>query len=108
MAHASPPSASGHITSVDPAALRLAAQRLDAAAEVLYAVIGTHLRAWEFDGSTAGRAHAASGWALRTALDGLRDDTTRWANATSELAAALRVGADVHARREAHAGAVLR
>lgn len=71
-------------TSVDPCALRLAAQRLDDAADLLSGVIG---------GPLAG-PHAPE------ALSRLLADLARWQRAARETAAALRVGADRHTDAE--------
>ena len=94
-------------TSVEPAALRAAAQRLDAAADAV-AAAGAQMHRLQFDGSTAGRAHTGSGWALRAALDGLTAEIGEWEHAVRELAGALRAGAGLHAAGEAHAAAALR
>lgn len=95
------------ITSLDPAALWTAAQRLDSAAD---AVIGAArpLGDPHFDGSSAGRAHAGSGWAVRAAVDALASDLNRWAHAARELAGALRAAAQQHAAAEAYGETVLR
>lgn len=93
-------------TSVDPAALRAAAQRLEIAADTVLDAVGSHLRGLRFDGTVAGRAHTGSGWALRAAMDALAGDAARWSRAAADLAAALRAGADRHAGREANAATV--
>ena len=95
-------------TSVDPAALRAAAQRLQHAADTVLDAVGSHLNGLRFDGTVAGRAHSGPGWALRAAMDSLAGDAARWARGAADLAAALRAGADRHAGRETHAATVLR
>lgn len=95
-------------TSVDPAALRAAARTLETAAEIVLDAVGSHLRGLRFDGAVAGRAHAASGWALRAATDSLAGDADRWGHAVRELAVVVSAGADQHAGREAHAAIAFR
>lgn len=95
-------------TSVDPAALRAAAQRIDTAADLVLGAVHDQLDNLQFDGSAAGRVHVAAGAAVRAALDRLCGDMRAWAHAAAELAAALRVGADRHAAAEAEAAAVMR
>ena len=95
-------------TSIDPAALRAAALRLENAADIVLGAVGSHLRGLRFDGTVAGRAHSESGWAVRAAMDSLAGDAARWARGAADLAAALRAGADRHAGREANAATVFR
>ena len=102
------PTTDAYTTSVDPAALRAAAQRLGIAADTVLDAIGSHLRGLRFDGTVAGRAHTGSGWALRAAMDALAGDAARWARDAADLAAALRAGADRHSGREANAATVFR
>lgn len=65
-------------TSVDPYALRLAAQRLDAAADLLSGVAGGPL----------------AGPNAPDALSRLLADLARWQQAARQTAAVLRLGAD--------------
>jgi hypothetical protein len=58
-----------------------------------------------FDGAIAGRAHAARGDALRTALDRVVDDVARWSRASAEIAAALRAGASRYSEADGRAAA---
>jgi len=51
-------------TRVDTAAVYAAAQRFDAAADLLDSALRTHLAGLGFGGSTAGRAHTARGEAV--------------------------------------------
>lgn len=81
-------------TSVDPAALRAAAQRMDAAADIVDGILEANLTGLRFDAAMAGRDHAAVGGAVRGVLDRLIADMTRWAVVARETGAALRIGAD--------------
>lgn len=78
-------------TRVDTAAVRAAAQRFDAAADVLDGGLLNQLR---FDGNTAGRAHTAYGDAVHSALGRLALAMVQWSRAAQEVAAAVRVTAD--------------
>jgi hypothetical protein len=94
-------------TRVDTAAVYAAAQRFDAAAELLGGAVRTHLAGLSFGGSTAGRAHTARGEAFGTALRRLGGELVQWSRAAEEIGAALRAGADRYADAEASAVAVL-
>lgn len=85
---------------MDTAAVRAAAQRFDTAADVLS---GASLNRLQFDGSVAGRTHAAHGAALRSALDRLGAEVAQWSRAADEIAAALRVTADRYGDAELRA-----
>jgi hypothetical protein len=89
-------------TRVDTAAVRAAARRFDSAAEVLG---GASLNRLQFDGSVAGRTHAAHGDALRSALDRLAAEVAQWSRAAEEVAVALRVTADRYGDAELRAAA---
>lgn len=95
-------------TSVDPAALRAAAQRMDNAADIVLAALRTRLGGLQFDGTVAGRAHAVAGASVRTGVDRLVADLAQWASVAREIAAALRAGADRYAESEMHAVSALR
>jgi hypothetical protein len=95
-------------TSLDLAAVRAAAQRIDAAAETVRGVVESRLGTVHLDAATAGRAHAAAGATLRTEIHRLAEDLAAWAYAAGELAAALRSRADGHAATENDAVAALR
>ena len=95
-------------TSVDPAALRAAAQRLDAAADIVDRILTSNLSGLRFDSAVAGRDHAVVGGVVRGVLDRLIADMTRWAVAARETAAALRTGADRFSDAESRAVANLR
>jgi hypothetical protein len=88
------------ITSVDPAALRAAALRMDTAADIVLGILRAHL--------AAGRDYGAAGAAVREVLDRLVADVTQWAVAARETGAALRVGADRYGEAESRAVAALR
>lgn len=79
--------------SVDLAALRMAAQRLDAAADILAGTLGTHLRDVRSGGVTVGQLIAGVG---------------QWTHAARETATALRHGADRYCDGEAAAVTALR
>jgi hypothetical protein len=84
-------------TSVDPDALRAAAQRLDSAADLLHAVLAFHL-----NGLSATEPR------LRAAVDQLKADLGRWQRTATETAAALRTAAHRYCDTEEHAVQVLR
>lgn len=83
--------------SVDPHALRAAAQQLDAAADLLDGAMSGHLVALRLDGGT-----------LRAGLDQLAADLAAWGRAARDTAVALRTGAERYVQDEAHAVGVLR
>ena len=86
-------------TSVDPHALRLAARRLDEAADLLDTALRSHLIGLQL--STAdGRTQAAIGL--------LVDDVARWQRAARESACSVRVGADRYTDEDRCGAAVLR
>ena len=89
---------------VDIGALLDAAGRYDAVADALDGAVRTHLAA-TFAGAVAGRAHAARGDAVRSAVERLGDDLRMWARSSAELASALRGSADRYVAAEAR-GAV--
>jgi hypothetical protein len=89
---------SGTATSVDPQALGAAAQRLDAAADLLHAALAGYLGSLRFD--------ADSG--VRYAVDQLVTDIARWRRAALDTAAALRAGAQRYIDTEAQAARALR
>jgi hypothetical protein len=87
-------------TTIDMAAVRGVADRIAAAAELVDDAAVNHLARLMFDGARAGRAYAANGDALHTALDRLAADLSQWARAAVEVAAALRAGIDRYAEAE--------
>ena len=95
-------------TSVDPAALRAAAQRMDAAADIVTAALRTRLGGLQFDASVAGLGYAEAGGAVRAGVDRLVADMTQWADVARETAAALSAGADRYAEAESHAVTALK
>jgi hypothetical protein len=95
-------------TSVDLALMHAAADRIDAAADLLQDVVDTQLRALRFDGTAAGRAHRADGDAVCAAVRGTVAGTARWTRAARDLACALRAGAQAHAGAEQQAAGTMR
>jgi hypothetical protein len=75
---------------VDVRAVLEVAGRYDAVADIVDGLVRTHLARLSFDGSVAGRDHAARGDAQRRAVDGVIDQMHAWARAVREIAAALR------------------
>ena len=92
-------------TGVDVAAVYAVADQLSAAAEMIDGAVANHLTWFSFNGARAGRAHAARGDALRTALERLAAELSRWSRATTEIGAALRAGADRYADADLYAAA---
>lgn len=89
---------------VDAATLQGAAHGYRAAAEIVNTAIRTHLSTLTFDSSTAGRAHAARGGALRAAVEEAVDHLRRWSAASTEIAAALQTTADRYSQADIRAG----
>ncbi|MGH3969123.1 MAG: type VII secretion target [Mycobacterium sp.] len=87
-------------TWVDVAALRAVANRFDASAEAIGDAARTQLARLAFGGATAGQAHLARGDALRAALGRLTGELSQWAQAATEIATALRVGAERYAEAD--------
>ena len=85
---------------VDSEAIRDAAQRFAAAAEILDGATRNHLSALRFDGALAGRAHAARGDELRCALDQLTASVVQWSRSAAEIAATLHSEAGRYAEAE--------
>jgi len=95
-------------TSVDPAALQAAAQRLDTAADIVLGTLRTRLACLQFGGAVAGRAHDRAGDAVRMGVDMVAADLARWAAAVRETSAALRAGAQGYSNAESRAQGALR
>jgi hypothetical protein len=72
-------------TSVDPYALRFAAQRLDEAADLLDAALSRHL---------SGLRLLAADGATRSAVGGVVEGVARWQRTAREYASVVRAGAD--------------
>ena len=89
----------------DSPAVNGVADQLGAAAELIDGVVGNHLAALTFGGSSAGRAHAARGDALRVELERLAVEVSRWSRAAVEIAVALRTGADRYDEADLYAAA---
>lgn len=89
---------------VDVGALRSAARRYEAAAELVDATVRTHLRTLTFDGADAGRDHASQGAALRRAVDDITGQLRQWSHSAMEIAELLHVSADRYVDADAGAG----
>jgi uncharacterized protein YukE len=89
---------SGPATSVDPQALQAAAQRLDAAADLLHCALAGYLGALRFDADPG----------VAFAVDQLVTDVTQWRRTALETAAALRTSAERFIDTEAQAARALR
>lgn len=81
---------------VDVRAVHDVARRYDAIADMIDAGVDAHLAHSSFGGAVAGRAHAARGEALGTAIDDLAGQMRTWSRACSEISAALRVSSDAY------------
>jgi hypothetical protein len=88
---------------VDGAAVHTVANRFDDTAQLIDDVARTHFRRLAFDGTSAGRAYIGHGDALRVGLIRLAGELSHWARATSEIATALRTGADRYAEADSSA-----
>jgi len=88
---------------VDVAALHAVARQYEAVADIVDGAVRTHLSGLVFDGAVAGRAHAARGDGLRTAVDHGVDQLRQWSRAAAEIAAALRASADRYAEADVSA-----
>jgi excreted virulence factor EspC (type VII ESX diderm) len=86
---------------VDVPAVLDIARGYDAIADRIDAAVAAHLADPSFDGAVAGRAHAARGDALHTAIGQLADQLRTWSRASSEIASALRVSVDAYVGVEA-------
>ncbi len=90
---------------LDCSGINRVADQLGAAAELLDRTVGDHLARLAFGGAGAGRAHTARGDALRVQLERLTAEVTQWSRAATDIAAALRAGADRYADAELYAAA---
>ncbi|WP_205876522.1 hypothetical protein [Mycobacterium camsae] len=90
---------------LDGAHVRVIADRIDDAAELIGHAAANHLSRLIFDGARAGRAYAVSGDSLRAELDRLAAELSQWSQAAVEIAAALRAGVDRYADAEWSAAA---
>ena len=86
-------------------AIRDAAQRFGAAAEILDGAARNHLSAIRFDGALAGRAHTVRGDQLRCALDQLTASVVQWSRSAAEVAATLHSEAGRYAEAELRSAA---
>ncbi len=87
---------------VDVAVLLDVAHGFDAVAASVTAA-RRHLAGLAFDGTTAGRAHAARGDRLRAATGMLDDALRRWSDDAAQVASAQRTSAGRYARADADA-----
>ncbi|MGV0851737.1 type VII secretion target [Mycolicibacterium phlei] len=78
---------------VDVAALLRIAAQYQAVADLVDGAVHRYLGGLAFDGATAGHAYVAHGDAVRREMEHLADQLRRWARASAEIAAALRVSA---------------
>ncbi|MGO8769250.1 MAG: type VII secretion target [Mycobacterium sp.] len=92
-------------TEVDASATYRVADQFDAAADLIDGAVGDHLTRLEFSGAGAGMAHTARGDALHAALERLTAELSQWSRACTEIAVALRAGADRYADAELYAAA---
>lgn len=90
---------------LDSAEVRQIAERITAAAELIDNAAANHLSRLTFGGACAGRAHTARGEALRAALDRLVVELAQWSRATTEIAVALRSGAERYLDADRYAAA---
>lgn len=79
---------------VDVGALRDVASRYDGVADMVDAVVRTHLARLSFDGAVAGRDHAARGDTLRQNIGDVVGQLQTWSRACREIASALRTSGD--------------
>lgn len=96
-----------HATVVDSAGVRALASQLDDIADIVEGIARTQLSRLTFDGATAGRAHAAAGDALHTALNRLGVGVTAWSRSAMEISMALRASADRYVDTDSAAAARL-
>lgn len=94
-------------TRLDTAAVRAAARRFEAAAEILDGAVRTQLAALSFGGSTAGRAHTSRGEDVRAAVGRLGVGMTAWSRAAEEIAAVLTADAQRYLDADARAAGEL-
>ncbi|BBX65425.1 hypothetical protein MSAS_45990 [Mycobacterium saskatchewanense] len=92
-------------TEVDVASTYRVADQFQTAAELIDGAVAGHLTRLAFGGTTAGRAHTASGDTLRGLLERLAAELSQWSRACSEIAVALRASADGYADAELYAAA---
>jgi hypothetical protein len=89
------------VARVDVASVLGVARQYDAVADIIDTAVRTHLTGLAFDGSLAGRVHAARGDALRHAVDSTVDQLRQWSRAAAEVAAELRASADRYVEADA-------
>lgn len=94
--------------NVDVAALRMAAQRMESAAEILSGALGPGSRGLEFGAALAGRSHGQAGAALREAIDRIVAAALASAAGSRDIADALRCCADRYRHTDSTAAGKLR
>lgn len=94
--------------TTDLAALRVAAQRMDSAADILRGALEPQLRALNFEAALAGRSHAEAGTALRAAVDRLVAGALTAAAESRDLAHTLRGCADRYGHSDVSSAQTLR
>ena len=94
-------------TRVDTTAVRAAARRFGAAAEILDGAVRTRLAALRFGSSTAGRVHTARGEDVRAAVGRLGVGMAAWSRAAEEIAAVLAADAQRYLDADAQAAGAL-
>ena len=92
---------------VDTAAVRAIAREYDTGAAIVDEVVHRHLGEVEFGASSAGRAYAAHGDAVREALAGLAVSLRQWSRAATEISVALRAAADRYEDADARAAGLV-
>lgn len=90
---------------VDVGALRYVADRYDGVADIVDAVVATHLARLTFDGAVAGNDYAGRGDTLRQTIGDVVGQMHMWSRACREIASALRTSGDRYVDVDAH-GAV--
>ncbi len=89
-----------HTTRVDVAALHEMAQHYDAAAQTIDDLLRSRLAGLAFDGTNAGRVHAARGEALRCTLEPVIRQLRQWVQTADAIAVALRASANRYADQD--------
>lgn len=88
---------------VDTAAVRVVAQNYVTAGSIVADAVRNQLAGLGFGATSAGRAYARHGDALRAALSDLAVSLREWSRASSEIAMALTASADRYAEADADA-----
>lgn len=94
--------------TADLAGLRMAAQRMESAADILCGALGPHVRGLNFDAALAGRSHGEAGAALRIAVDRLVAGAVAAAAESRDVAHTLRGCADRYSHCDESSAETLR